>query len=141
MLVDADMRKVLAAMPTVPAPAWPQPSSMADSSSVTATLENRVIGGPAGQQRFLSGAAPVVVGSAMFQRADAPLAQVAFAPFDATHRTFQNLFHRPAPTDDATPRPDWNVFATLQNWPMKAVAGLRTTIFGGPQSPRPTGKP
>lgn len=121
--------------PTVPpAPYAPLYVDTGPSDAYTAGMVAMRSTG-AGQSAFRgAGASPVATGSRMYRPQYTPLAQVAFPVYDAAHRTWQNLFHPLPPTADAVPRPDWNPFASLQNFPMKAYAGLRVTVFGGPRT-------
>jgi len=111
------------------------------NASDSMTYAQRTIVGTTGQQRWgEGGVSPVKLGTAMHMPQYSPLSQIAFGPFDANNRNWTNLFHPQPPTADKTPRPDWNAFDTLNNWPMRAASGLRTTIFGGPQQASPKGK-
>lgn len=96
-------------------------------------------GSPYQMRQVTPDPSPVVLGDKFYRPQYVPLSQVAFAAYDATHRTWKSLFHPLPVTADRTPRPDWNIYQTLQNWPMKAVSGLRITIYGGPQAPSPKG--
>lgn len=125
--------------PTVPPAPYPSAGMLDTGPSDSYSAGTAVLqASGAGQARFGgSGASPVLTGSRMYRPQYMPLAQVAFPAYDAAHRTVSNLFHPLPPTGDAAPRPDWNPFASLQNFPMRAYTGLRTTIFGGPRTPGP----
>lgn len=128
-------------VPTVPnAPMMPPVAGASDRYA--ADGGNVVIGGTAGMQRKIGGGAPVAMRTDHIAAPQyTPLSRVAFAPYDASHRTLSNLFHPPAPTDLATPMPDvWNPFTSLRNWPSRAYAGLKISVFPGPRAPTPKGR-
>jgi hypothetical protein len=125
---------------TIP-PAALLPPTLGASDSYTADHDMWVLAGRTGGQQFIGGAAsPVAIGDNLYRPQYAPLSKVAFAPYEIAHRTWTNLFHPQPVTADRTPRPDWNPFRMLRNWPMQAAAGLRYTVFGGPQTPSPRGR-
>jgi hypothetical protein len=106
-----------------------QPSIDNDAAYAPVTI----VSGSAGQQVFAP-AGPVSP-AALHAPQYSPLNAVAYPAFDELHRDWTNLFHPLPPTAASAPAPDANPFATLRNWGMQAVAGLRVTVFGRPQSP------
>lgn len=96
----------------------------------------------AGLARMFVGSvdSPVVTANGMYYPQYTPISRMADQAYSATHRTVDNLFHPPAPTAAAAPRPDWNPFAGIRTWPNRAVAGIRQTVFGQPQGPSLKGR-